>query len=141
MFGKSSRQKASKAIPTKPVTYPKWTFAKTENFNWLILDKTRMQFISERASLSWGKPFVLASEKSLGNYSIWKKIGFAPGSLVRSMDGQIWFITGSQPLETERRLVATPDFFDVLGFDYSNAIIISQDELLFHREGVPISGI
>lgn len=100
-----------------------------------------MQFISERAFWSWGKPFVEATDKSLSNYKIWKKIGFAPGTLVRSMDGQFWFITGSQPLETERRLVATPDFFTVMGFDYNKAIVVSQDELLFHKEGVAISGL
>jgi hypothetical protein len=126
--------------PTKSVAYPKWTFAKTDNY-WLILEKTKMQFISERAFWSWGKPYIRATDKSLSNYKIWKKVGFAPGTLLRSMDGQFWFITGSQPLETERRLIATPDFFGVLGFDSNTAILVSQDELLFHREGVPISGI
>lgn len=128
-------------LPTKSVVYPKWTFAKTDNSYWLILDKTRMPFVSERAFWSWGKPYVLATEKSLSNYKTWKKIGFAPGTLLKSMDGQYWFITGSQPLETERRLISTPDFFGVLGFNPSNAIVVSQDELLFHREGVVIGGI
>lgn len=128
-------------LPAKPVVYPKWTFAKTVEDYWLVLDKSRMRFVSERAFKSWGKPYVQATDKSLGNYEIWKKVGFAPGSLIRSMDMQYWFITGSQPLETERRLIATPDFFNVLGFSVSNAIIVSQDELLFHKEGVPISGI
>jgi hypothetical protein len=99
-----------------------------------------MAFISERAFLSWGKPYVVASPESLSKYKVWKKVGFAPGTLIGSLDGQRWFITGSQPLETERRLIATPDFYTVLGFNY-NAIIVSQDELLFHREGSPISGI
>ena len=83
----------------------------------------------------------MATDKSLSNYEVWKKIGFAPGSLLRSMDMQYWFITGSQPLETERRLIATPDFFNMLGFSVNNAILVSQDELLFHQEGVAISGI
>jgi hypothetical protein len=121
--------------------YPKWSFAKTEDSYWLVLDKTRMQFVSERAFWSWGKPAIIATNKSLANYKVWKKIGFAPGTLVRSMDGQFWFITGSQPLETERRLIATPDFFGVLGFNPEHAIIISQEELLFHKEGVAISSV
>lgn len=127
--------------PTKPVIYPKWTFAKAGDTYWLILEKTRMQFLSERASWSWGKPFVLATDKSLSNYKVWKKIGFAPGTLLRSMDGQYWFITGSDPLAPERSLIATPDFFSVLGFDPNNAIIVSNDELLFHKERSAISGI
>ena len=138
---KAKQQSQTHTIPSKEVFYPKWTFAKTDKGYWLILDKTRMRFISERAFWSWGKPFVEASEKSLGNYEVWKKIGFAPGTLLRSMDGQTWFITGSQPLELERRLIATPDFYTVLGFNYNNAIVVSQDELLFHKEGVSISGV
>jgi hypothetical protein len=129
------------SIPNEPMSYPKWTFARVGNEYWLILDTLRMKLISERAFLSWGKPYVEATEKSLSGYAVWKKLGFAPGTIVRSMDGQDWFITGSQPLETERRLVATPDFYLVLGFDYKNAITVSQDELLFHKEGVAISGI
>jgi hypothetical protein len=127
--------------PTKSVIYPKWTFAKTDEVYWLILEKTKMQLLSERAFWSWGKPCVQASDQSLSSYKVWKKVGFAPGTLVRSMDGQCWFITGSQPLETERRLIATPDFFGVLGFNSNNAILISQDELLFHKEGIPISNV
>ncbi len=128
-------------IPIKAVTYPKWTFAREGDNYWLVLEKTRMQFLSERAFWSWGKPFVLASDESLVNYKVWKKIGFAPGTLVRSMDGQFWYITGSDPLAPERRLVATPDFFGVLGFNANNAILVSQDELLFHKEGIAISSI
>jgi hypothetical protein len=105
------------------------------------LEKTKMQLLSERAFWSWGKPYVQGTKVSISQYNTYKKVGFAPGALVRSMDNQYWFITGSQPLETERRLIATPDFFNVLGFRAENAIIVSQDELLFHREGVPISGI
>jgi hypothetical protein len=128
-------------VPNKPVIYPKWSFVKTENNFWLVLDKTKMQLISERAFLSWGKPYLYGTDKSLSNYKIWKKVGFAPGTLVRCMDGKFWFITGSHPLETERRLVSTPDFFTILGFNPNNAILISQDELLFHEEGMSINGI
>jgi hypothetical protein len=127
-------------LPVKPLVYPKWTFAKTDSY-WLILDKTRMKIVSDRAFWSWGKPYVLATENSLSNYKIWKKLGFAPGSLLRSMDGSFWFISGSNPLEPERILISTPDFFGILGFNPNNAILVSQDELLFHREGVGINGI
>lgn len=129
------------SAPTSEVTYPMWTFAKTEKGYWLVLDKTRSPLISERAFWSWGKPFVQSSEKALGNYKVGRKVGFAPGSLLRSMDGQHWFITGAKPLETERRHITTPDFFWALGYRYENAILVSLDELTFHSEGSPISGI
>lgn len=141
MFRKKGLTQQVIKPPQKAVKYPKWTFAKTDDKYWLILDKTRMELLSERALWSWGKSYVNSSEIALSKYEIWKKVGFAPGTLLRSMDGQFWFITGSQPLETERRLVATPDFFSVLGFNPNNAILVSNDELLFHKEGVAISGI
>lgn len=143
MLGRKAKvpEKISPEVPNKAVVYPPWTFARIDDTFWLILEKTRMQFISQRAYESWGKPYVLASAESLAGYRVWKKIGFAPGTLVGNVDGQRWFITGLQPLETERRLVATPDFYNVLGYSYNNAIIVSQDELLFHREGIAISGL
>jgi hypothetical protein len=127
--------------PDKPVVYPKWTFAKVEDKYWLILEKTRMRFISERAFWSWGKPYVMASEKSLSKYDIWKNVGFSPGTLVSTMNGQTWFITGSKPLEAERRLILTPDFYFVLGFDEKNCFKISEQELLFHQEGEQINNV
>lgn len=134
-------QQVSQQLPNKPVKYPKWTFAKTDSVYWLILDKTKMKFISERACLSWGKPYVLATQESLSNYQTWKEIGFAPGSMIRSMDGLTWFLTGSNSLEAERRLINTPDFYSILGFNYYNAILVSQDELLFHKKGVDINNV
>ena len=127
--------------PNKPVSYPMWTFAKTEKGFWLVLDKTRSPIISERAAWSWGKPIVKSSEAALSNYRVGRSVGFAPGSLLRSMDNQHWFITGSQPLTTERRLISTPDFFGVLGFNPANAILVSADELSFHKEGDQVSGL
>jgi hypothetical protein len=142
MFQKKTKQQETKPkIPETPSVYPKWTFAKIENVYWLVLEKTRMAFISERACWSWGKPYVLASDKSLSKYKVWKKIGFAPGSLLKSMDGQFWFISGSDPLKGERQLITTPDFFNVLGFNPNNAIVVSQEELLFHQEGIPFDSI
>ncbi len=127
--------------PNNKVTYPKWTFVEVQGKYWLILDTTKMPFISERAFRSWGKQSVKASEESISGYSQWKQIGFAPGTLIRSMTGQSYFITGSNPLAPERRSVETPDFYAVLGFDPYNAIIVSTEEINFHKEGVAISGI
>lgn len=127
--------------PNDKVTYPKWTFVEVEGKYWLILDTTKMSFISERAFRSWGKLPVKATEASISGYSQWKQIGFAPGSLIRSVSGQYYFITGSNPLAPERRSIETPDFYAVLGFDPYNAIIVSTDEINFHSEGEAISGI
>lgn len=133
--------KSSFVPPTTAVKYPKWTFAKVDESYWLVLDKTKKQFVSERAFLSWGKIPVLASLQSLSEYKSWGKIGFAPGTMIRSMSGQTYFITGSQPLEQERRLIETPDFYEKLGFNPYSAIIVSNEELEFHVEGESISAV
>lgn len=141
MFRRKTPEKISGIVPNKPVKYPKWTFAQVGDSYWLILDATKMQFISERAFRSWGKSPVVASEISISGYSQWKQIGFSPGTLVRSVAGQSYFITGSNPLAPERRSVETPDFYAVLGFDPYNVIIVSTEEINFHQEGESISGI
>jgi len=100
-----------------------------------------MPFISERAFASWGRRAVVASKESLSGYNTWKPIGFAPGSLVRSMSGDTYYITGSDILALERRLIATPDFYSVLGFEENNAILIGMNELQHHEEGKPIVNV
>jgi hypothetical protein len=129
--------------PTTRQLYPKWTFARIEATGkyYLLLDTTKMEFISERAFLSWGKPYVLASEESLAGYSKWKKISFAPGTIIISQaDHTAHFITGSDPLAAERRLITTPDFWDVLGFDLANAFVVSLVEVDFHKKGEDFIG-
>jgi hypothetical protein len=129
------------SIPQNSARYPKWTFCKIDGEYWLILDKTRLRFISERAFESWGRTYVLASNESVSKYAIWKDVGFAPGTMIRAMNSSnVYFISGSDVLNTERRLIATPDFYDKLGFDTKNVIIVSDEELLWHREGTNIDG-
>jgi hypothetical protein len=127
--------------PKNKVAYPKWTFVRCGDEYWIILDKTKVQFISERAFMSWGKVPVETTQEAISGYKTWKKVGFAPGTLIKGMDSKFYFITGKDPLATERRFVATPDFFNVLGFNSNNAIIVSNDEIYFHPEGGEISGI
>lgn len=141
MFKRSKTQVPTWTPPKNQIKYPKWTFAKVDDSYWLILEKTKKQFISERAFKSWGKLAVLATNESLSGYKNWGKIGFAPGSMIRSMSGDTWFITGNQPLEAERRLITTPDFYEKLGFNPYNAIIVSMNEINFHPEGEIISAV
>lgn len=101
-----------------------------------------MIFISERAFKSWNKIPVLASKESVSGYQIWKRIGFAPGTLVESIvDGARYFITGNKLFEEEKILIATPDFYEKLGFNPNLAIVASVEEINFHKEGEIISDI
>lgn len=124
--------------------YPKWTFVYVpeEKEYSLIWDKTRLIFISERAFKSWNRIPVIASKESVSGYQIWKRIGFAPGTLVESIvDRKKYFITGGKLFEEEKMLIATPDFYEKLGFNPSLAIVASMEEVNFHKEGGVISDI
>lgn len=120
------------------VKYPKWTFIHVPETNEysLIWDKTRLIFISERAFKSWNKVPLIASKESISGYQIWKRIGFAPGTLIESVvDKKRYFITGGKLFEEEKLLIATPDFYEKLGFNPALAIIASMEEVNFHKEG------
>jgi len=128
--------------PDKKVKYPKWSFVKTEDSFFLLLDDTKLEFISERAFNSWCRPWVQTSNKAISGYSLWKKIGFAPGTILRSIvDGSLYFLSGKDPLNAERRLIATPDFWVELGFDHRQSIVVSSKEIDFHIKGEDILGV
>lgn len=125
------------------VKYPKWSivYANDSKKYYLILDKSRMPFISERAVRSWGRPYLIGSEKTLSGYSKWKCVGFAPGSVLTSMQGSMYYISGKSPIDVERLLIATPDFFEVLGFNQDFSFVVSDDELDFHPSGGAINNV
>lgn len=126
------------------VKYPKWTcvFVPETNEYSLIWDKTRLIFISERAFRSWNKIPIIASKESISGYNVWKRIGFAPGTLIESIiDKRRYFITGGKLFEEEKMLIGTPDFYEKLGFNPSLAVVASIEEVNFHKEGGVISDI
>lgn len=122
----------------KKMLYPMWTFARVVDSDsyYLILAKTKMAFISERAFLSWGKPYIVVSEESISGYPKFKKVGFAVGTLLISQtDKSEWYVTGSDPLAPERRRIGNPDFYTKLGFDLDDAYVVSLPEVDFHKKG------
>ncbi len=146
MFKKKSQSSLTNQwTPQKnKLKYPKWTFVYIPEINEysLIWDKTRLIFISERAFRSWNKIPVIASKESISGYQIWKRIGFAPGTLIESVvDKKRYFITGGKLFEEEKLLITTPDFYEKLGFNPNLAIIASMEEVNFHKEGGIISDI
>jgi hypothetical protein len=85
---------------------------------------------------------LIASKESISGYQIWKRIGFAPGSLVESIvDRKRYFITGGKLFEEEKFLIATPDFYEKAGFNPALALSVSMEEINFHKEGGVISDI
>lgn len=122
-----------------PLQYPMWTFVSTESARYLILEKTKLKFISNRAFWSWSKPCIQTNDAAISSYVLGGEIGFCPGTLVVSqVDKSEYFISGKNPLKAERRLITNPDFYHVLGFDISKAFVISLSELDFHPRGKDI---
>lgn len=124
--------------------YPMWTFARVENTSkyYLILGKSKLEFISERAFESWNRRYILISEEAVAEYPKFKQVGFAVGTIVVSeADNTAWYITGSDILTPERCLIATPDFYEKLGFSGGDAIRVSLPELDFHKKSSNIDSI
>lgn len=143
MFWKKKRKEAGNQWlpPRSKVKYPKWTIVRAGDKFYMIMDKTRLEFISDRAAHSWGRPIVSTTEEAISGYKTWKKIGFAPGSMIKNyVDGSEYFITGSDVLAGERCLITTPDFFTRLGYDRRYMYVVSSAEVDFHRRGEDISG-
>lgn len=148
MFKKKSQELLSSITnwipPNNKVKYPRWTFVYIPELNEysLLWDKTRLIFISERAFRSWNRIPLIASKESISGYKVWKRIGFAPGTLIESIiDKKRYFITGGKLFEEEKQLIGTPDFYEKLGFNPNLAIVASMEEVNFHKEGEIISDI
>lgn len=131
--------KKKKKEPSRTkLNYPKWSYVYNIDNDkyYLILTRFKKEFISERAFRSWRMSAVRGTNESLSFYSNYGKVGFRPGTVVRSMSHEFYYIAE----ENKRHLITTPDFFSVLGFS-SDVYYISNKELLFHEEGEEISGI
>lgn len=146
MFKRAKRQEEV-GIEWRPprvkVRYPRWTalyVPETDEYS-LIWDKTRLVFLSDRAFRSWGKIPVIASQESIAGYPVWKRLGFSAGTVIESIvDHKRYYITGNL-FEEEKRLIGTPDFYEVLGFNPNLAIVASNEEVNYHKEGSIISDV
>jgi hypothetical protein len=97
-----------------------------------VLDGWLYPMLSWRAVCSWGQSIVHA--EFIYDYELSEsRVGFRPCSIIRSViDGKSYFIEG-----TKKRLITTPDFWD-LGFNDYEIIVVSQEELDFHKDGQDI---
>jgi hypothetical protein len=140
MFGiRRSRPYVEFIAPHRAVIYPKWScvFVKKTNEYFLILEKTKKKFISNRAFNSWKYDYMLATRESISSYPLNGQLGFRSGTLVQAIgNGNIYLIS-----DDTYRLIATPDFYTVLGYDLEKCMSISLDELEFHKKGEDIRSV
>lgn len=96
-----------------------------------VSDSKLHEIISWNAVMSWGQAILVSD--FIFDYEVSEaKIGFRPTSLLKGMDNRFYFIEGNK-----RRIVSTPEFWE-LGFNEFEAILVSDEELNFHKEGEPI---
>lgn len=121
-----------KNLPTKPTDYPTGVCVKTDEGYWYINGKFRHPFKSTRLVASWNFSFVVEStEAALAKYLKGKPLGFRDGTLVRDIsDSKTYLISGKT-----RRLMSSPEAYDLLGLRRSDAIWAAHDEINLHPEG------
>lgn len=124
--------KRKKALQTTPTEYPSGICVKTESGHWYINGKFRHALKNRRIIESWSFPFIVEStDAALANYPKAKPLGFRDGSLVRDIsDGKVYLITSRS-----RRLITSPETYDLLGLKRSDATWAAHDEITLHPEG------
>lgn len=112
--------------------FPNGVLVENDQLIYRVSGNTLHPLLSWRAAVSWGQPIIQA--EYIYDYELSElKIGFRPTTIVQSVvDGKIYFIEGNK-----KRLITTPDFWD-LGFNEFEIIIVSQDELEFHKNAEDI---
>ncbi len=126
--------------PTREkLTYPKWTYVYNIDSKkyYLILNKTKKEFISNKAFSSWSVSAIQGTNESISHYPTYGKIAFRPGTVIRSMANTFFYVETEDTI----REITDPDFFLVMGFTTRSALIVSQKEIDFYQKGEDIDGI
>src|SRR5688572_5333242 len=94
------RKKKLWQTPKIKVKYPKFTYVKCEDNGkyYIILDKTKKEYISQDAFKSWGVKPLNTSLEAISHYYLYGKKGFRPGSLLRSVFDQKLYMAGEELL-------------------------------------------
>ena len=116
--------------------FPSGICVKAETGHWYINGRIRHKIKNKRVLTSWSFPFIVeATEASLGKFLRGKPLGFRDGTLVRdTSDRKIYLISARK-----RRLITSPEAYELLGLKKRKPIWVSHDEVLLHEEGEVIS--
>ncbi len=112
--------------------FPNGVLVEHDQIIYRVSENILHPLLSWRATVSWGQPILPA--EFIYDYEVSPlRIGFRPTSILQStVDGKYYFIEGNK-----KRLITTPDFWD-LGFDEFEVLVVSQEELEFHKNGEDI---
>ena len=112
--------------------YPNGVLIEHDQLIYRVSGNTLNPLLSWRAAVSWGQPILPA--EIIYDYEVSTlKLGFRPTTIIQSVvDGRCYFIEGNK-----KRLITTPDFWD-LGFEKYEIVVVSQEELDFHKNAEDI---
>lgn len=122
----------SKKLPTNKTDYPTGVCVKTETGYWYINGKYKNKIKNARVFKSWSFPLVIeTTDSAIAHMPRAKALGFRAGTLVRDIsDGKVYLIS-----ENTRRMLGSPESYDILGLKRRDAIWAAHDEIILHPEG------
>lgn len=123
---------SKKTLPTTPSNYPTGTVVRVGKTHWYINGQVRHLIKNRRVLKTWNFPFVIdTTEEAISKFLKGKPLGFRDGSLVGDVsDGKVYLISGKK-----RRLISSPEAYDLLGLKRRDAIWAAHDEIILHPEG------
>jgi hypothetical protein len=120
--------------PNSPVTYPDGVAVEVEDNTYYVKSGKLYRLYSFRVIDSWRFTPLIGSNASIANYKVAGSLGFRDGTLVRDISSaRLYLIAGNK-----RRLITSPDVFEVLGLNRSGLIDVSEAEINLHDEGEPL---
>lgn len=136
---KKRNTKVDYSPPKRKVKYPKYSYVYNidNDTYYLLLDKTKKEFISSRAFKSWGAFAPHTTSEAISGYSLYGKKGFRPGTIIRSIfDGKTYFV-GEELIHP----ITSREFYDILGYTSESITFVSESEIQFYKIGDAINGI
>src|SRR6476661_2865038 len=121
-----------RTLPTSPTKYPAGGFVWDGSSYLYINGQIRHLIKNERILSTWNFRYVTnTTPEAVSGYVKGKPLGFRDGSLIRDIsDGKVYLISGKQ-----RRLMSSPEAFDLIGLKRRDALWVAHDEINLHPEG------
>lgn len=114
--------------------YPSGILINYDGWIYRVQGDTLLPLVSWNAALSWNQPILEADEEEVEDfYDISKqKLGFRPTSVLKSKDGDLFFVEGTLKRKLDKYA------FRELGFNSFESIAVEDSDLAFHPLGDPI---
>jgi hypothetical protein len=129
---KADREPVYREAITEQVSFPDNVPVETEDGFFYMKKNLRLRIPNERVLASWRFTNIpLYTEQALAKYPVLKNLPYRDGSLLKNqVDGRTYYVSGQK-----LRLIAEPKWFDRLGLNDNDVIIVSQSDIDYHIMG------